>query len=637
MDKKNKISVIVSAYNTESYIEKCINSLINQSYSNMEIIIVNDCSTDKTREKLVQYENIQNIKIIDNEKNMGLSYSRNIALENSSGDYIGYIDSDDYISENYYESLLGTILKYNADVVVCDMNIVYENNNQSIRTKCGDEKNNTLDFVYNGLAASACNKLFKRNVIEKYKFSEGKVNEDLAVIIPTIINNKTVYNDEVFYNYIQRNNSIQNSKITDKRYDIFFGTELTLERIKNNENYDEYKDAIVFQQLIVLLLYVFPKEKNFFKRIKWFRKFNKLIKPYNIKQNKYLIEFINSNGKKHKIYYKLLINLNCSGLYFLSSMLVSMYDFLRKILVKKVIPEDINMDDLIRLSRRQKNLKNKEYSISVVIPNYNYEKFLMQRLYSILIQKVKISEIIILDDMSTDNSREIIDEIYSNLKNYINIKTVYNEKNSGSAFKQWEKGFDLASSDYVWIAEADDYCDKDFLKNVTKPIDKNKNIVISYADTAFIDSDGNIILKSIKPEIDIMKTGHWDHDFVNDGKSEFENYSFLNCTIANVSSTLIKKGNYDEYFKISKEYKQAGDWIFYVNVMQNGYISYKNKPLNYYRVHGNNVSSVTKKEAHMNEIKNIHSYYDKKFGLTSKQKKEIDKRYDFLNEVWNLK
>ena len=637
MDKKNKISVIVSAYNTESYIEKCINSLINQSYSNMEIIIVNDCSTDKTREKLVKYENIQNIKIIDNEKNMGLSYSRNIALENSSGDYIGYIDSDDYISQNYYESLLGTILKYNADVVVCDMNIVYENNNQSIRTKCGNEKNNTLDFVYNGLAASACNKLFKRNVIEKYKFSEGKVNEDLAVIIPTIINNKTVYNDEVFYNYIQRNNSIQNSKITDKRYDIFFGTELTLERIENNENYDEYKDAIVFQQLIVLLLYVFPKEKNFFRRIKWFRKFNKLIKPYNIKQNKYLIEFINSNGKKHKIYYKLLINLNCSGLYFLSSMLVSMYDFLRKILVKKVIPEDINMDDLIKLSKIQKKLKNKEYSISVVIPNYNYEKFLMQRLYSVLIQNVKISEVIILDDMSTDNSREIIDEIYNNLKNYINIKIVYNEKNSGSAFKQWEKGFKLASSDYVWIAEADDYCDKDFLKNVTKPIDKNKNIVISYTDTAFIDSDGNIILKSIKPEIDIMKTGHWDRDFINDGKSEFENYSFLNCTIANVSSALIKKENYDEYFKISKEYKQAGDWIFYVNVMQNGYISYKNKPLNYYRVHGNNVSSVTKKESHMNEIKNIHSYYDKKFGLTSKQKKEIDKRYDFLNEVWNLK
>ena len=637
MDKKNKISVIVSAYNTESYIEKCINSLINQSYSNMEIIIVNDCSTDKTREKLVKYENIQNIKIIDNEKNMGLSYSRNIALENSSGDYIGYIDSDDYISQNYYESLLGTILKYNADVVVCDMNIVYENNNQSIRTKCGNEKNNTLDFVYNGLAASACNKLFKRNVIEKYKFSEGKVNEDLAVIIPTIINNKTVYNDEVFYNYIQRNNSIQNSKITDKRYDIFFGTELTLERIENNENYDEYKDAIVFQQLIVLLLYVFPKEKNFFRRIKWFRKFNKLIKPYNIKQNKYLIEFINSNGKKHKIYYKLLINLNCSGLYFLSSMLVSMYDFLRKILVKKVIPEDINMDDLIKLSKIQKKLKNKEYSISVVIPNYNYEKFLMQRLYSVLIQNVKISEVIILDDMSTDNSREIIDEIYNNLKNYINIKIVYNEKNSGSAFKQWEKGFKLASSDYVWIAEADDYCDKEFLKNVTKPIDKNKNIVISYTDTAFIDSDGNIILKSIKPEIDIMKTGHWDRDFISDGKSEFENYSFLNCTIANVSSALIKKENYDEYFKISKEYKQAGDWIFYVNVMQNGYISYKNKPLNYYRVHGNNVSSVTKKEAHMNEIKNIHSYYDKKFGLTSKQKKEIDKRYDFLNEVWNLK
>ena len=76
----------------------------------------------------------------------------------------------------------------------------------------------------------------------------------------------------------------------------------------------------------------------------------------------------------------------------------------------------------------------------------------------------------------------------------------------------------------------------------------NKNILISYADTAFINSEGQIILKSIKPEIDIMKTGHWNNNYINNGKDEFNNYTFLNCTIANVSSAIIKKGKYDDLF-----------------------------------------------------------------------------------------
>ena len=636
---KPKISVIVPVYNVEKYIDKCLDSLLNQTYKNMELIIVNDCSTDNSK-KIIEkkIKNHKNVLFSTNKENSGLSFTRNEGLKKATGDYIGYIDSDDYIPQDYYEILMDAILKQKADIAVCDMNIVYEETGITSRTVCGNESNLKIDFINNGLAASACNKLFKKELISKYEFSVGKVNEDLAVIIPTLINAKKIaYTPDTFYNYVQHDNSIQNSTFSEKRFDIFYGVKETLKRIKKVENYDEFKQVIVYQQLIMLFIYVIPKEKSIIKRAKWFKIYNKMIKKYNIRKNRYWWDFIDGQGTKHKYYYKLLLKVNSYGLSFFASLLVSFYNLYKKLFVKPIIKSDITISDLEYLAKKQNEMKECPISISVVIPNYNYSKFIYERLYSILSQNIKIKEFIILDDCSTDDSRKVIDVIYSKLKNYINIKKVYNEKNSGSAFKQWEKGFDIATSEYVWIAEADDYCDSKFLSNVVKPIIKDNSVVISYSDTAFIDSVGNIIMRTIKSEIDIMKTGHWDKKFVNSGIDEYNNYAFLNCTIANVSSTLIKKDDYKEFFKLSGKYKQAGDWLFYVNIMQKGKISFVNKPLNYYRVHGSNVSSVTKKESHIKEIENIHSYYRKTYGLNKKQEKEINKRYKFLKKVWNLK
>ena len=294
------------------------------------------------------------------------------------------------------------------------------------------------------------------------------------------------------------------------------------------------------------------------------------------------------------------------------------------------------MNSLIKLSKKQQNKKQKGPTVSVIIPNYNYEKFMYQRLYSILNQNYKINEIIILDDCSTDNSRKLIDDIISKLKDYIDIKSIYNNQNSGSAFKQWEKGFKNAKSEYVWIAEADDYCNKKLLKTLINPILNDNDIVISYANTAFIDAQGKIIMRSVVPEIDIMKTGHWNNSFISIGKDEYKKYAFLNCTIANVSSCIIKNDNYDKEFEMSKNYKQAGDWLFYVNVMQKGKVAYNKNTLNYYRVHGVNVSSTMKKEAHLKEIKNIHDYYRSQYGLDDNQEKEIKKRYTFLKDAWKI-
>lgn len=637
--KNPKISVIVSVYNTEKYIEKCLDSLLNQTYSNIEIVVINDCSTDGSLKILKKYaKKYDNMILIENKENKGLSYSRNVGLEKATGEYIGYIDSDDYVDSTYYEQMMKAIKKEKSEIAIADMKIVYEDGSfpDYVSKGCNGEVN-TLNIIKNGLAASACNKLFKREIIEKYKFSEGKLNEDLAVILPSIVAAKKIsYVENNNYYYVQHTGSIQNSRFSDRRFDIFYGVELTLKRIKGCKNYAKISQAIIYEQLIVLLIYVIPKEKNLIRRHHILKKYNQLSKKYNIRKNQYFWKFLEEQGRKHAIYYKILFKLNCNGLYILADLWMLMYDVLRSLLKAKNVKTDANMDDLIEKAKEQSKLKEK-VSVSVVIPNYNYKRFLYQRLYSILSQKEKINEIIILDDCSTDDSRKEIDKIVAELEKYIDIKKVYNEKNSGSAFKQWEKGFSLAKSEYVWIAEADDYCSDKLLKQLVKPVVKNRDIIISYADTAFIDTVGNYLVKSIVPEIDILNTGHWNRNYVNNGKEEFNHYTYLNCTIANVSSCIIKNNNYSRFFKESGKFKQCGDWLLYANIMQLGDVAYSRQTLNYYRIHGSNVSSVTKKQAHMDEMKRVHGYFDEVYGLNKKQKENINKRYKVLAKAWKLK
>lgn len=311
-------------------------------------------------------------------------------------------------------------------------------------------------------------------------------------------------------------------------------------------------------------------------------------------------------------------------------------NFVKRLIGKIVIPNKLNMNNVIYAAKKQSKLPENSVKISVVIPNYNYERFLFERFYSILNQTVKLHEIIILDDCSKDNSRKLIDDIVENISKYVNVTKIYNEENSGSAFKQWAKGFKVATGEYVWISEADDYCNKNMIEHLLVPIKNNTDIYISYVDTAFVDKIGNVFLKTIKPEIDIMKTGHWDNDFINNGLDEIKNFTFLNCTIANVSSCIIKNGNYDEIFEKAGKYRQAGDWVFYSYVMSKGKIAYINKTENYYRVHGDNITSQMKKQKHLEEIKSIHKDLSKTFGTNDFQHKKREERYQFLNKAWNL-
>ena len=168
------------------------------------------------------------------------------------------------------------------------------------------------------------------------------------------------------------------------------------------------------------------------------------------------------------------------------------------------------------------------------------------------------------------------------------------------------------------------------------PVENDRGIVISYADTAFIDKAGKVMVKTIKPEIDLMRTGHWNKDYVNDGNREIKNYAFLNCTIANVSSAVIKRDDYSEIFDKVGSFRQVGDYYFYVSVMQRGRVAFKNKPLNFYRMHGTNVTSTTKKQQHFDELKRVHAILDARYAFTPEQKEKLEERYRTLTDAWKL-
>lgn len=637
--KKDYISIIIPCYNVEKYIEKCLDAIINESFKNYEIILIDDCSSDNTLKIIKDYEKkYEFIKIIKNKKNSGAGFSRNQALKIAKYDIISFIDSDDIIDSNYHEELLKIMKKEKSDIAICDIYLKYEGDfrEQDIRSIACYEEPTKYNFINNGLAASPCNKIFKKTLFDNNLFPEDIMNEDVAPIFTAMINAKKIsYTNKTVYNYIQRKTSVQNKEVTMKRFDIFKAIYYLKERIEKNEETDKYMEAIIFNQIIVFLIYIIPKVENFNKRFKLLKEYHKRTKGLSIRKNKLYWHFLSTQPKLSRLFYKLLFKFTDMGFCFVANMLLVVLSIHKKKKEINVIKETISMEDIIECAKVQA-AKVSTVNLSVVIPNYNYEKFMLQRLYSILNQTEKINEIIILDDCSTDKSRELIDKIYNNLKDIINIKKVYNKTNSGSAFKQWEKGFNMAEGDYVWIAEADDYCTNQFLRNVLTPIKNDSKVVLSYCDTAFIDKDGNIILKTIKPEIDIMKTGHWNKSYVNDGNKEIIDYSYLNCTIANVSSVIFKKQDYSDFFKMSGEYKQAGDWLFYVNVISRGKVAFCKKSLNFYRLHGNNVTSTTKKQAHFDEIKRIHKYLREKYGFTKEQEKEIEKRYEFLKKVWGL-
>lgn len=247
--------------------------------------------------------------------------------------------------------------------------------------------------------------------------------------------------------------------------------------------------------------------------------------------------------------------------------------------------------------------------VSVIIPNYNYGKYISKRIDSVVGQTYPIYELIVLDDCSSDDSLEIIERKLAKVrKKYPELKVdfVKNDENSGSAIAQWKKGFKLATGDYVWIAEADDLCSRKFLEEVMKGFD-DPDVVLSYAESKLINSRGLMIAPNFRWSRDREKTGHYKRNYIKDGFREVEEIMAIRCTIPNVSAVVFKKDDrLFQYLKEAEEYEQVGDWYFYVRILEKGKIAYNRKALNRFRIHGG--SATNRGVKHFDEVVKMHRY-----------------------------
>ena len=225
MSQETLLSVIIPVYNVEEYLAKCVDSILNQTYRNLEVILVNDGSKDGSGsicDDFVQKDS--RVRVIHKE-NGGLSSARNAGMDAAKGEYISFIDSDDWIETDSYEHLLGLMEKYQVKLVCggnWDVDGATGEKTLGICPKkeelvTGEEFVGKM-FLWDGCDSSVCDKIFHRSLLENFRFPEGQVSEDVAITYKIVLGaERAVLSEYPFYNYYHRVGSISRTvEITDK-------------------------------------------------------------------------------------------------------------------------------------------------------------------------------------------------------------------------------------------------------------------------------------------------------------------------------------------------------------------------------------------------------------------------------------
>lgn len=221
------VSVIVPVYNTEAYLATCIYSILNQTYPCIEIILVNDGSTDHSLDICRKFESFyKNVRVI-NQHNKGVSAARNSGLKNATGKYISFVDSDDQLCSNAIELMYSLMISYDVSIVCASMKCIDKVllNNDSISKATTVVKNNDIvRTALNEVSHSSCAKLYEKKAIEDIEFEEGKnINEDGFFVFQCLLKqHQIVTTDAVVYLYSCRNNSASRSGFSEKFLDMLY-------------------------------------------------------------------------------------------------------------------------------------------------------------------------------------------------------------------------------------------------------------------------------------------------------------------------------------------------------------------------------------------------------------------------------
>lgn len=260
------ISIIIPIYKVEEYLDECISSVVNQTYNNLEIILVDDGSPDNCPMMCDEWARKDSrIKVIHKE-NGGLSDARNAGLDMATGDFIAFVDSDDWISPDMYEKMLQTILQENADICSCGIVSSYPEREicMNVKAVVGNSEQ-ILEMIYDDTAfpVAAWNKLYRRSCWERFRFPVGKICEDTFTTYLLVDRaSKIVQISDALYYYRIRENSIMTASFTRKRMDEEEAWRCNYEFMK--EHYPHiYKDAYDFYlQKVNILIHEIPQEQR---------------------------------------------------------------------------------------------------------------------------------------------------------------------------------------------------------------------------------------------------------------------------------------------------------------------------------------------------------------------------------------
>lgn len=280
---------------------------------------------------------------------------------------------------------------------------------------------------------------------------------------------------------------------------------------------------------------------------------------------------------------------------------------------------------LISIIEISRNQFQNSHKVSVIIPNYNYENFLNERINSIINQSYQPSEIIFLDDASTDQSVLEAKNLLSETS--IPHRIITNSENKG-VFRQWIKGIKESQYEYIWIAEADDIASIDFLSVVMQGF-KDKDVVISYCQSKIIDEKSNVHTHDYYQNYigDLSET-KWQQSYIENGIFEVTNYLAIRNTIPNASAVVIRKNALLNIENELIKFLYAGDWFAYVNALKKGKIYYSHQKLNSFRRHHKSqISSGGGNQVFLDEIKTIYTVVTEDFLLNKSILSKMEENY----------
>lgn len=305
----NLISIIVPVYNVDKYLDRCINSILKQTYSNLEVLLIDDGSTDNSRLICDKYASEFNNVRVYHKKNGGISSARNYGLERISdkANYVAFVDADDFLHPQMYEILYDNLIKYECDIAICNIEKTYSTKvNEYISEKIAilnreEYLQNYFDDFYRSNVV--WNKLYKRKCIEKLKFEEGKIYEDIFYSPQVICNtNKIVINESKLYYYYQRQGSILHGAPNINGWNNFFEASESLVKVAINTGNDIFVKKAADYYLGTLLnrcLDLYHENKSEYANYKV--KYNNAVKKYILKLK---------NWKSMVLYILFYININ---------------------------------------------------------------------------------------------------------------------------------------------------------------------------------------------------------------------------------------------------------------------------------------------------------------------------------------